>query len=87
MEMTQQDFEARKQRVDAGVGTDEDARLVKLYEREGYRPSAEIEPQPDSDSAESAPGGGSAPDGDAEPDDGSTAHGRGRGAGRTARAK
>lgn len=70
MEMTQQDYEARKQRVEAGVGTDEDARLVKQYERDGYttEPKAEPDPAPDTD--------------DAAPDDGSAGRGRGRGAGR-----
>lgn len=36
MELTQADYEARKGRVDAGEGDDEDRRLVKHYEREGY---------------------------------------------------
>lgn len=36
MEMTQQDYDDRKTRVAAGNGTDEDLRLVKLYESEGF---------------------------------------------------
>lgn len=35
MEMTQTDYEERKQRIADGEGTDEDRRLVKHYEREG----------------------------------------------------
>lgn len=36
MELNQADYEERKRRVDAGEGDDDDQRLVKLYEREGY---------------------------------------------------
>jgi hypothetical protein len=36
MELTQSDYEDRKSRVDAGTGDDEDARLVKHYERQGF---------------------------------------------------
>lgn len=36
MKMTQQDYDDRKARADKGEGSDEDTRLVKLYEREGY---------------------------------------------------
>lgn len=41
MEMTQQDFEERAARVEAGEGDDEDQRLVKHYYREGYELGAE----------------------------------------------
>jgi hypothetical protein len=40
MEMTQRDYDDRKKRVDDGTGDDEDARLVKLYESEGYQAGA-----------------------------------------------
>lgn len=36
MELTQGDYEERKARTLAGQGTDDDTRLVKLYEREGF---------------------------------------------------
>lgn len=36
MKLTQADYEERKARMDAGAADDEDARLVKLYEREGF---------------------------------------------------
>lgn len=36
VEMTQQDYDERKTRVAAGNGTDEDLRLVKLYESQGF---------------------------------------------------
>lgn len=36
MEMTQQDYDDRKARVDDGSGTDEDQRLVRQYEDAGY---------------------------------------------------
>lgn len=36
MQLTQQDYDARKQRVEDGTGDDEDARLVKHYESEGF---------------------------------------------------
>jgi hypothetical protein len=36
MQLTQQDYDARKARVEDGTGDDEDARLVKHYEAEGY---------------------------------------------------
>ncbi len=36
MELTQQDFEERLARVEAGTADDEDRRLVKHYRREGY---------------------------------------------------
>jgi len=36
MELTQEDYEERKSRVETGMGDDDDARLVKLYEREGF---------------------------------------------------
>lgn len=39
MQLTQKDYDERKQRVDAGDGDDEDARLVKHYEAEGFEPS------------------------------------------------
>lgn len=36
MELTQQDYEERKGRAEAGTATDDDLRLVKHYERQGY---------------------------------------------------
>lgn len=36
MELTQQDYDTRKARVDKGEGDDEDARLVKQYEAAGF---------------------------------------------------
>lgn len=36
MELTQQDFEQRMDRRDAGQASDEDARLIEHYEREGF---------------------------------------------------
>jgi hypothetical protein len=39
MEMTQQDYDERKTKTVAEEGSDEDLRLVKLYEREGFTPS------------------------------------------------
>lgn len=37
MQMTQKDYDERKARVNDGVATDEDLRLVKQYEAEGFR--------------------------------------------------
>jgi hypothetical protein len=36
MEMTQDDYNSRAARIDDGTATDDDRRLVELYEREGY---------------------------------------------------
>jgi hypothetical protein len=36
MELTQQDYEERKAHVDDGTADDEDRRLVKHYERQGF---------------------------------------------------
>jgi len=36
MELTQADYEERKARIKEGTGDDDDARLVKLYEKEGF---------------------------------------------------
>jgi hypothetical protein len=36
MEMTQQDYTERAARIDDGTATDDDRRLVELYEREGF---------------------------------------------------
>ncbi len=36
MELTQQDYEERKSRIDAGTASDDDRRLVKHYERQGF---------------------------------------------------
>lgn len=36
MKLTQKDYDTRKARVVAGAGDDEDARLVKHYERQGF---------------------------------------------------
>lgn len=41
MELTQRDFEERKARVDDGTASDEDRRLVKQYEAEGYAVKSE----------------------------------------------
>lgn len=36
MKMTQADYAERAGRIDAGTASDEDRRLVELYEREGF---------------------------------------------------
>jgi hypothetical protein len=36
MQLTQRDYETRKARVESGQGDDNDRRLVKHYEREGF---------------------------------------------------
>lgn len=36
MKMSQKDFSERAARIDDGTATDDDRRLVELYEREGY---------------------------------------------------
>ncbi len=36
MKMTQQDYAERAARIDDGTATDDDRRLVELYEREGF---------------------------------------------------
>jgi hypothetical protein len=36
MKMTQDDYSERAARIDDGTATDDDRRLVELYEREGY---------------------------------------------------
>ena len=36
VQLTQQDYDERKQRVEDGTGDDEDRRLVKHYESEGF---------------------------------------------------
>lgn len=36
MKLTQKDYDTRKNRVTSGDGTDEDRRLVKHYERQGF---------------------------------------------------
>lgn len=36
MDMTQADYIERRKRTTAGTGTDEDRRLIKLYEKEGF---------------------------------------------------
>ena len=36
MKMTQSDYAERAQRIDDGTATDDDQRLVELYEREGF---------------------------------------------------
>src|SRR5690242_15486078 len=41
MKMTQADFMERLEREDTGTATDEDRRLIKLYEREGYERPAD----------------------------------------------
>ena len=56
--MTQGDYEQRKARQDAGEPTDEDLRLIKQYEREGYscRGSNSAE-SPETTSTSSEPAG------------------------------
>lgn len=74
MEMTQQDYDDRKARVDAGTGDDEDARLVKEYERQGFTPGraaapaapAQDAPAQDSTSDNAQDGPGGSPDNDAD---------------------
>jgi hypothetical protein len=44
MELTQQDYDARKARVDKGEGDDEDARLVKHYEVQGFKATEGYDP-------------------------------------------
>lgn len=46
MQMTQADYNDRKRRVDNGEGDDEDARLVKQYEAEGYTVEGKADNQP-----------------------------------------
>lgn len=41
MELTQSDYDERKARVADGTADDEDRRLVKHYEREGFEPSGD----------------------------------------------
>jgi hypothetical protein len=36
MEMTAQDYAERAKRIDDGTASDDDRRLVELYEREGF---------------------------------------------------
>jgi hypothetical protein len=43
MKLTQEDYDERKDRALAGQATDEDNRLVKLYEAEGYEYSGPVE--------------------------------------------
>lgn len=63
MKLTQEDYEARKQRLADGTSQnpDEDNRLVEHYEREGFEWRGNSSDQPDgstpSNSNESAPGG------------------------------
>jgi hypothetical protein len=45
VELTQRDYDERKARVDKGEGDDEDARLVKHYEANGFTTEGEA-PQP-----------------------------------------
>lgn len=39
MDLTQKDYDERKKRLNEGGDNDEDRRLVKLYESEGFEPS------------------------------------------------
>lgn len=93
MDMTQQDLDARAQRVAAGVGTDEDSRLIKQYQRAGWSVSdsgAQLEGEdgPEVDAPAGQPVDAPHGQDDADPDDGATetAHGRGR-SGRGAKAR
>lgn len=47
MELTQSDYDERKARVAAGNGTDEDLRLVKHYEDQGFSAQPVDEPKAD----------------------------------------
>lgn len=51
MDMTQQDFEARKARIDDGTADDEDRRLVKQYTEAGFVPGGKP-PEQDRPAAE-----------------------------------
>lgn len=55
MKLTQKDFEERVARLAAGVGDDEDRRLVKLYVREGYHEGVIAKAQPVDEPAEQKP--------------------------------
>ncbi len=44
MKMTQDDYEQRAARIENGTATDDDRRLVELYEREGYTRGTDAEP-------------------------------------------
>lgn len=62
MKLTQKDYDARKARVVAGSGDDEDARLVKHYEANGFttegsapQPAGDTDAAPTSTSARSRP--------------------------------
>jgi hypothetical protein len=58
--MTKADYTERKARVDAGTGSDEDRRLVKLYEQTPVAPDTdEPEPQPDLESGGASSAGSS----------------------------
>lgn len=48
MKLTQKDYDTRKARVVAGTGDDEDARLVKHYEANGFTTEGSA-PQPAGD--------------------------------------
>lgn len=75
MELTQKDYNERKARLDAGTGDDEDARLVKLYEREGFGPVADPPPAVNDTSPAATDGDGS---GESEPVDPAPSRRRGR---------
>jgi hypothetical protein len=60
MRMTQADYDERKQRQNDGVASDEDRRLIKQYEQDGYtqsRLTREIEAKQAAADARAAGGG------------------------------
>lgn len=61
MKVTKKDYEERKARVDNGEGSDEDARLVKQYERENAVPTAEPDVPAQTPSPPVQESGGGAP--------------------------
>lgn len=62
MDMTQSDYDERLTRVAEGTADDEDRRLVKHYEREGFEPSGDAPADGswllDGDSSDEEPGDG-----------------------------
>ena len=47
MNMTQHDFNERLARERKGEATDDDRRLIALYEREGFEPDADVPTGPE----------------------------------------
>lgn len=46
MELTQQDYDERRARLGTPDATDEDRRLVKHYEQNGFSPKTDPAPEP-----------------------------------------